>query len=146
MLKFVLAAVALCVAMPVQAQSKADRAALDALPGRFSQAWATHDGSKLAALVSDNIDWVTVGGTWYRGKRDFELYHTRLLATRFKEAQWTALEHKVDFIRPDLAFVRWSWRMEGDKNFDGTARPPRVGLLTTVAEKQGREWKVIAAQ
>jgi hypothetical protein len=58
----------------------------------------------------------------------------------------TALENKVDFIRPDLAFVRWSWRMVGDKNFDGTPRPPRVGIITMVAEKQGDTWKIIAGQ
>src|SRR5688500_4971211 len=78
MLKFTLAAALLLVAGQAQAQSATDRAALDALPSKFSEAWATHDGSKLAELVADNIDWITVGGTWYRGKRDFELYHTRL--------------------------------------------------------------------
>ena len=146
MLKCVLAAVSLlALTTQAHAQSAADKAALEMLPSKFSQAWATHDGSKLAELVADNIDWITVGGTWYRGKRDFQLYHTRLLTGRFREAQWTALEHKVDFIRPDLAFVRWSWRMDGDKNFDGTLRPPRVGILTTVVEKQANDWKVIAA-
>jgi len=36
--------------------------------------------------------------------------------------------------------------MHGDKNFDGTPRQPRIGILTTVVEKQGNDWKVIAAQ
>lgn len=116
------------------------------LPTKYTQAWATHDGRKLTELMSDNIDWITVGGTWYRGRKDFEAYHTGLLAGRFREAQMTALEKKVDFIRPDLAFVRWSWRMEGDKNFDGTPRLPRVGIITMVAEKQGDAWKIIAGQ
>lgn len=145
MKKILIAALLLVVSAQAQAQTAADRATLEALPSKFSQAWATHDGSKLAELVADNIDWITVGGTWYRGKRDFELYHTRLLAGRFREAQWTALEHKVDFVRPDLAFVRWSWKMHGDKNFDGSPRQPRIGILTTVAEKRGDDWKVIAA-
>lgn len=146
MLKCILAAIALFAAGSVQAQSASDRAALEALPTKYTQAWATHDGHKLTELMSDNIDWITVGGTWYRGRKDFEAYHTRLLAGRFREARMTALEKKVDFIRPDLAFVRWSWRMEGDKNFDGTPRPPRVGIITMVAEKQGDDWKIIAGQ
>jgi len=145
MFKTTLAAALLLVAGQARGQSAEDRLTLETLPSKFSEAWATHDGSKLAELVADNIDWITVGGTWYRGKRDFELYHTRLLAGRFREAEWTALEHKVDFIRPDLAFVRWSWKMHGDKNFDGTPRQPRIGILTTVVEKQDGHWKVIAA-
>ena len=36
--------------------------------------------------------------------------------------------------------------MEGDKNFDGTPRPPRVGIITMVAEKQNGTWKIIAGQ
>lgn len=78
MLKCILAAIALFVAGSVQAQSASDRAALEALPTKYTQAWATHDGRKLTELMSDNIDWITVGGTWYRGRKDFEAYHTRL--------------------------------------------------------------------
>jgi hypothetical protein len=36
--------------------------------------------------------------------------------------------------------------MTGDKNFDGTPRPPRFGLMTFVVEKQGRTWKIAVAQ
>jgi len=35
--------------------------------------------------------------------------------------------------------------MTGDKNFDGTPRPPRFGLMTFVAEELGRTWKIAVA-
>ena len=50
------------------------------------------------------------------------------------------------FIRPDLALIHWSWRIQGDKNADGSARPPRFGLITMPAEKRKGTWLVVVAQ
>jgi hypothetical protein len=36
--------------------------------------------------------------------------------------------------------------MTGDKNYDGTPRPPRFGLMTIVAKKQGGNWQIEVAQ
>ena len=36
--------------------------------------------------------------------------------------------------------------MEGDKNFDGTPRPPRFGMMTMVAEKRSGVWLVDVVQ
>jgi hypothetical protein len=45
-----------------------------------------------------------------------------------------------------MAVVHWSWKIEGDKNFDGTGRPPRYGMMTLVAEKQNGNWLVVVGQ
>jgi hypothetical protein len=42
--------------------------------------------------------------------------------------------------------VHWSWRIEGDKNYDGSLRPPRYGVMVMVAEKRNDSWLVVAAQ
>jgi hypothetical protein len=46
-----------------------------------------------------------------------------------------------------LTFV-WqrSWWVQGDKNFDGTPRPRRFGVMTMLAEKHGDRWEVVVAQ
>ncbi|HYT20074.1 MAG TPA: hypothetical protein VEW05_07560 [Candidatus Polarisedimenticolia bacterium] len=36
--------------------------------------------------------------------------------------------------------------MSGDKHFDGTARPPRFGLMTLVVEKRDGAWQIVVAQ
>lgn len=143
----------LCVALalvlapaPASAQSKADEKALRQLPIAFGVAWAKHDGHALASIMAEDVDFVTVGATWFRGRRDFETYHTRLLNGRFKGSTNTPLQTSVRFIRPDLATVRWSWAIEGDKNSDGTLRPKRYGLMTMLAEKRKGRWLVAAAQ
>lgn len=144
--RFIIAGMALLIAATAHAQSDHDRNALEGLPAQFSAAWARHDGRALAQLMADDVDFVTVGGSWLQGRKDFETYHSRLLTGRFATSTITPLETRLRFIRPDLAIVRWSWRMEGDKNFDGSPRPVRHGLLTMLSEKRSGKWLVITAQ
>ena len=132
--------------MVANAQTKSDEEALRALPRAFCGAWAKHDGHQLATIMAEDVDLVTVGGTWFHGKADFEKYHTRLLAGRFRESTNTPLEIVVRFLRPDEAVVHWSWTIEGDKNLDGSPRPKRFGIMTMVARKQGGAWLVAVAQ
>ena len=128
------------------AQTKRDEEELRQLPQAFSEAWAKHDGHALAQIMADDVDFVTVGATWFHGRRDFETYHTRLLSGRFKDSTNTPLQTLVRFLRPNLALVHWSWTIQGDRNPDGSLRPQRFGLMTMVAEKQNGKWLVVAAQ
>jgi|SRR5579859_1126420 len=130
----------------VLAQSKADEEAVRKLPKDFCDAWAKHDGHALAKIMADEVDFVTVATTYLHGRADFELFHVRLLSGRFKDAIITPLETTTRFLRPDMAVVHWSWKIEGDKNPDGTARQPRYGMMTLVAEKEHGNWLVSVGQ
>jgi uncharacterized protein (TIGR02246 family) len=138
--------VALAIGNPTHAQTSKDEKAVRELPQAFSSAWAKHDGHSLAKIMAEDVDFVTVGATWFGGRADFEKYHARLLDGRFRESTLTLLETAVRFIRPELAVVHWSWRIQGDKSADGSARPPRFGLMTMFAEKRKGTWLVAAAQ
>ncbi len=136
--------IAVCTA---HAQTKADDAAVHNLPQAFAAAWAAHDGHQLAKLMSEDVDFVNIGGDWLHGRPDFELYHTRLLSGRFKESTLTPLDTAaVRFLRPDLAVLHWSWRVQGDRNEDLTPRKPRFGIFTMLVEKRSGEWLVVVAQ
>jgi uncharacterized protein (TIGR02246 family) len=129
------------------AQTKADEEALRKLPQAFHDAWAKHDGHELAKIMADDVDFVTVATTYLHGRADFEKFHVRLLSGRFKESTLTPLETTVRFLRPGMAVVHWSWKIEGDKNMDGTLRQePRFGMMTMVAEKRSGAWLVVVAQ
>lgn len=134
------------LAVGANAQRKADEEAVRRLPQAFSDAWAKHDGHELAKIMADDVDFVTVATTYLHGRADFEKFHTRLLSGRFKEASITPLQTTARFLRPDMAVVDWSWRIEGDNNADGTARLPRFGMMVMVAEKRNGSWLVVVAQ
>lgn len=129
-----------------EAQTEQDEAMVRGLPKAFSDAFNKHDGHELAKIMADDVDFVTVGLTWLHGRADFEKYHTRLLIGRFKEITHTVLETHLRFIRPDVALVRHSWAIQGDKNADGSARPQRFGLMTMFAEKRNGTWLLVAVQ
>ncbi len=133
-------------AAAARAQSKADEAAVRNIPQAFAAAWAKHDGQQLSLIMSDDVDFVDVGGDWLRGRADFALYHSRLLSSRFRNSIVTPLEISVRFLRPDLAVLHWSWRIDGDRNFDMTPRKPRFGLFTMIVAKRKGKWLVVVAQ
>jgi uncharacterized protein (TIGR02246 family) len=131
----------------VNAQSKADEESVRKLPQAFCDAWAKHDGHELAKIMADDVDFVTVATTYLHGRADFEKFHARLLSGRFKESTITLLETTARFLRPEVAVIHWSWKIEGDKAFDGTPRhEPRYGMMAMVAEKRRGVWRVVVAQ
>ncbi len=130
----------------VEAQTKQDEESLRSLPQAFSNGFNKRDARQLAAIMAPNVDFVTVGLTWLQGREDFETYHSRLFSGRFKDVWYKVLETHVRFMRPDLALVRHSWTIQGDKNADGSARPQRFGLMTMIAEKRDGAWLVGAVQ
>jgi uncharacterized protein (TIGR02246 family) len=127
-------------------QTKANEEAVRGLPQTFCDAWAKHDGHELAKIMADDADFVTVATVYLHGRADIEKFHVRLLSGRFQDSIITPLETTARFLRPDMAVVHWSWKMEGDKNFDGTPRPPRFGMMTMVAEKRSGVWLVDVVQ
>jgi uncharacterized protein (TIGR02246 family) len=146
LLLFALLSLFAVVPLPANAQTKADEEATRKLSQAFSDAWAKHDGHELAKMMADDVDFVTVATTYLHGRADFETFHVRLLSGRFKESTITPLQTTVRFLRPDMGVVHWSWKIEGDKNPDGTPRQPRYGMMTLVVEKQGGNWRVVVGQ
>src|SRR5215470_5158384 len=140
------ALVIILASVSLHAQSKVDEEAVRKLPQSFCDAWAKHDSHELAKIMTDDVDFVTVATVYLHGRADFEKFHARLLSGRFKDSTITPLEITARFLRPDMAVVHWSWKIEGDKNFDGTPRAPRVGMMTMVAGKRGGAWQVVVAQ
>jgi uncharacterized protein (TIGR02246 family) len=130
----------------LNARAQTDAEAVRKLPQTFCDAWAKHDGHQLATIMADDVDFVNVGAHWLHGRADFEKYHSRLLSGRFKEANITLLETEVRFLQSDMAVVHWSWKIDGDKNSDGTPRQQRFGLMTMVAQKRSGAWQVVVAQ
>jgi uncharacterized protein (TIGR02246 family) len=128
------------------AQSKTDQDAINKLPQEFCDAFNNHDGHALAKIMAEDVDFVTVATTYLHGRGDFETFHVRLLSGRFKDSTITLLKTTSRFLRPDMAVVHWSWKIEGDRNPDGTLRQPRYGMMTLIAQKRDANWLVVVGQ
>lgn len=124
------AAILIATLVSLNAETTSDEDAVRKLPQTFCDAWAKHDGHELAKMMAEDVDFVTVATVYLHGRADFEKFHVRLLSGRFKDSTITPLETTIRFLHPEMAVVHWSWRIDGDKAFAGTPRPPRFGMMT----------------
>lgn len=117
-----------------------------ALAAEFEKAWNTHDMRFLDAIVTDDIDWVNVDGGRGRGREAIVGGHARVHGTpKFKDSKLIVRRVEVAALRPDVAVVHVYWGMQGDRDNDGTARPPREGLFTWLTVNDGKSWRVRAS-
>ncbi len=145
----ILLIVLILIALPVAAQTKGnakDQEAVKSIALKWQDAWNRHDMKALAALVAEDVDFITVGGTWQKNRKDFEEYHAQRHEMQFKESVWTTKNTEVKFIKPDIVVAHVEWSIKGDKDPDGTPRQPRQGIFTWVVEKRKRTWLIIASQ
>jgi uncharacterized protein (TIGR02246 family) len=122
-----------------------DAAAIRALEKCWSAAWNRHDMRALTNLLAEDGDFVTVGGTWLRGRREFKRHTALYHATSFKHSAFTATGTTIRFLGPDLALTHVRWRLAGDFDPDGTPRKPRRGIFTQVLCRCKGLWRVQAS-
>ena len=127
------------------AQIATDEAAIRDLATRWEQAWNQHDMKRLFSLVTEDADFVNVGARHWKGRQQIEAEHTARLG-QFNESVWSTKAVAVQFLKPDVALVHVDWTLKGDKDPDGTARPPRGGVFTWVVVKQSSGWLIRSAQ
>jgi uncharacterized protein (TIGR02246 family) len=141
--------VIISIAIPAAAQTKGnvkDTEAVKNIALKWQDAWNRHDMKALAALVAEDVDFITVGGVWQKNQKEFEEYHAKGHAMQFKESIWTTKNTTVKFIKSDIAVAHVEWLIKDDKDPDGTPRPPRQGIFTWVLEQKKGAWLIIAAQ
>jgi len=145
----ILLIVLILIVLPVAAQIKGnakDREAINSIALKWQDNWNRHDMKTLAALLAEDVDFVTVGGTWQKSPKEFEEYYAKRHVMQYKESVWTLKNTEVKFIKPDVAVAHVEWSMKGDKDADGTPRQPRQGIFTWVLEKRRGMWIIIASQ
>ncbi len=123
-----------------------DLSAILELENRLSRAWNTHDMNAMANLLVRDADFVTVGGTWLRGRKEFRSHHVVLHETMFKSSSLHVKNTDIKFVRPDIALAHVLWKIEGDLEPDGTPRKPRTGIFTQVLLKSRGRWRILASQ
>jgi uncharacterized protein (TIGR02246 family) len=125
----------------------ADEKAIQEIETRWQNAWNQHDISALAALFTEDADFITVIGKWCKGKKDFYDYHVRLHQAMFKDSVWKTTGTQIRFLSPEVAIVHVNWTITGDRNADGTPRPnSRDGIFTQTMVKRDGQWLITASQ
>jgi uncharacterized protein (TIGR02246 family) len=146
-MKILLALAILVLAVsPVQASQQADEVEIGRIQARWDDAWNRHDIKALSALVAEDVRFVNVAGNVLNGRDEFEKLQTRTHATQFKDSVRTVTGTDIKFLTSDIAVAHVRWGMKGDKDADGTPRPPRSGVMMQVLVKRRGMWTIVAVQ
>jgi uncharacterized protein (TIGR02246 family) len=123
-----------------------DPATLDAiardLTDRWAQAWNTGDAARLGALLTDDADWVTVGGRRLRGRAQIEQVHGQLFAGPLAGTTWTGQAVEVQALSAESALVSYSWTVSGERDAGGAPKPNRAGVFSWLLLRRGGAWLV----
>src|SRR5690349_14085931 len=121
--------------------SSDEEAILEVL-NQFIKGWNLHDAFLFAEVFDDDADFTNVLGVSRTGKEAFINLHEPLFKTIWAYSTQSILEHKIRFIKPDVAAVDARWMLEGLKDKDGADRSPRNGLLNFIMTKKENRWKI----
>jgi uncharacterized protein (TIGR02246 family) len=146
-MKILLAFAILALAVnPVRASQQTDEDEIKRIQARWDDAWNRHDINALSALVAEDVRFVNVAGNVLNGHEEFAKLQTRTHATQFKDSVRTVTGTDIKFLTPDIAVAHVRWGMRGDKDADGTLRPPRNGVMMQVLVKRSGAWTIVAVQ
>ena len=139
------------IPLPMAAQTTKGKGkeeeAIKSIALKWEDSWNRHDMKALAALVAEDVDFITVAGNWRKNRKEFEEHHAnKRHEMQYSESVWTTKNIKVKFIRPDVALAHIEWIIKGDKDPDGKPRQPRQGISSWILEKRNGKWLIIAMQ
>lgn len=120
-----------------------DLAALRSLPGKFEHYWNVHNMDSMGTMLTEDVDFVIVAGTWFKGKAATVYDHKDSHSMMFKTSVLKIDSVQVRYVKPDLAIMHIGWGITGDFNPDGTPRNPRHGIFTWVVVKQKGKWLIL---
>lgn len=121
-------------------------AAVRAVIKAFVDSWNRHDMTMLAALFSEDADFVDVFGNWFEDRTAIEQALTQRHATVFQSSRFTEKRVAIRFHKPDLAIVHAVIELSGAINRQGQHLPPGLGVITSVIEQVPGGWRIIALQ
>lgn len=116
------------------------------IPAAFVAAWAARDAGALAALFAPDADFVNVVGIWWEDRAAIEAAHDYALTRFFAQSRLVLGRVKTRRIGEGVAVIHARMRLSGQLTPDGAEAPARSTILSFVAEKTARGWRVFSAQ
>jgi uncharacterized protein (TIGR02246 family) len=132
-------------AAPARGQSSAadaDSAAIKKVCGDFSENFSRHDAHGVAMTFAEDSDFTNMGGRHSHGRADIEKWFAALFAGNLKDAQRADTVRSIRFFTPELAEADADTVITGTKTPDGSAIPPRKGLMIVTMIKQNGRWLI----
>ena len=115
-------------------------------PAAFIAAWETRRGDAIAALLTEDADFVNVTGLWWHGRAAIAKPHEYALKSFFSETTLRAGRTETRYLGPDVAVVRCRLTLAGQTAPDGNTAGDRQTILTAVLQRGPEGWLAVSAQ
>ena len=152
-LQFMLMSSAVCLALAIvpvargddNETRRSDEAKIKAVIDRLDNAWNEHDMAKLAVNFTDDADFINVGGTWWKGRKQIEEAHAEAHRRFFGKSHVTLVDYRVKMLGPDTAVAIVTGKMEGHELPKGAYKTDYNRFTAVFVQARG-EWKITSLE
>jgi uncharacterized protein (TIGR02246 family) len=125
-----------------------DRHALLRMEDDFAAAWNRGDAAAMAALWTEEGDFISPGGKVARGRTGIERMLREEQAASFKDTRMAIAcpNDMIRFVTSDVATIDCTWVISGARDAGGQPRPPLTGRSLGVALKADGRWRWTAGR
>jgi uncharacterized protein (TIGR02246 family) len=125
-----------------------DSAAIAKMVGDQAMAWNAGDAHAFSADVAEDVAFVNVMGTSFRGREAFEKQHARIFATIYKGSHLVLHLERTEMLSPDVAYIELGIELSGYHGMPPGIPNPPDGVMRThmlqVLKKVDGKWRVEA--
>lgn len=115
-------------------------------PAAFIAAWDSRDGEAIAALFTEDADFVNVTGLWWHGRAAIAKPHDYALKSFFSGTTLRAGRTETRRLGEDVAVVRCRLTLSGQTAPGGSTAGDRQTILTAVLQRGPEGWLAVSAQ
>ncbi|MBY6002633.1 SgcJ/EcaC family oxidoreductase [Salipiger bermudensis] len=117
-----------------------------AFPAAFARAWASRSGAEIAALFTEDADFVNVTGLWWTGRDAIAKPHDYALNSFFAETELRPGRIETRLLGAEHAVVRGRFTLTGQTLPGGGTAGPRQTILVFVLARGPEGWRAVTAQ
>ncbi|MDB4968849.1 MAG: hypothetical protein JWN44_4538 [Myxococcales bacterium] len=118
--------------------------AIESVVQAFVGALNAKDAAALAALFTDDAEFVTIFGTRMRGRAEIESGHARVLSGALAGTRAFAGPMESKLLAPNVALCHARWTRERLPDAAEGSLPPGAGIFTIVLVHEATRWAVAA--
>lgn len=116
------------------------------IPYRFQEAWNLYDAQGIAAIFTDDADFVNVAGKWWDNKTDIWKAHDFGLKHIFQHSKLEVLKTKLKTLSDSIVIIHAKIKLIGQTEKGAQKAGERETMFIFVSQKTNNHWLVVSAQ
>jgi uncharacterized protein (TIGR02246 family) len=120
--------------------------AVGKLIAAFEAAWNEHDADAMAALLTEDAEWVNTVGWWWRGKPSVRMGWEWIHRGVFSKTEWHANSVSIRFITTDTTIASITGTTGSYTLPNGTIVPGKRDRLSVFLVKRDGRWLIASGQ